>query len=162
MYCSRIWCVFVRMLLNVIQTFVWLRMALFGEMAFGVDFKYERNMFRHNWWAKNCNKVWEKKTKITFILGRLYCFVNYLFCCWRQSPMRLFHKWWRLRRFFFHHFQQTHCSCHSDFLVATHFFALNNCRFHLVGQAEKHSTQHNAIPFSVSDSSFQTMCFGEI
>ena len=42
----------------------------------------------------------KKKTKITFIFGPLYCVVNYLFCCWRRSPMRLFHKWWRLCIFF--------------------------------------------------------------
>lgn len=90
----------IRMPLNVIQTFVWLRMALFGEMTFCVDFKYERNLFRPSRREQNVTKYGKNWKNFYFGPTRLYCFVNYLFCCWRRSPMRLFHKWWRLCIFF--------------------------------------------------------------
>lgn len=97
----------------------------------------------------------DKETGITFIFGRLYCFVNYLFSLSTMpnaSVVQVMASFFSVGRRLVITFglyvmsQRVSCCCCSPSL-----------RFHFIGaDKQKHSTQYNCrtIPFSVCDSSF--------
>lgn len=149
------------MVLNVTQTFCSAAMPLFNKMEFclhlfdriGVFFSCKSNCFR-------CDR--DKETGITFISGRLHCFVNYLFSVSTMPNTTVVHT--VMVFFFFFCFLS---------LLADALLLLSVCmpcqRNFLVDAVRFHSdsislvrtsrnTQHNTIPFSVCDSSFQHEC----
>lgn len=130
----------------------------FGWMAFCAHFIYENGI--------RFGTTEKKEHGITFISGRLYCFVNYWFCC-RRCPMRLLHNWWRFFSSSPDALLLLRLICHitAIFLLLRRSLSRSTRLpfFICVGQAETlNTTQYNTILWFVTALFSDKMYFAEI